>query len=380
MKKFVYLCGMMLLCMNMMAQIDLNDQNWDWNNSFIEEFNTSRTWDPSTWISMPDMKWKALSDNHVIHDTLCPNIYQYDHCVPDLANGVIKLVSEYAPERIRNHQYDLPNGEPFPNNGPYQFLTGALRSLQTFRYGYFEIRCKLPVHRGAFPSFWMHDSGSQPGNSFYESLDIFEYTWYITVSGENPNPPGEGNKRCYTCGIHFNDTTNHSSNEDRFGKAYPMIPSWCTDLDNFHTFSCEWMPDHVIWYFDGVEMNRYDNPANIPHRPHFIRATYNLDGYYNHNNIIWQGTDEMVIDYIKVRQLKWDCATDEVITCQSDLNGFDYAVKESISITSTLGESVVSSSDKKTFRVTDSFVVTGPFTVNNGAEFTVIKQMCPPDE
>lgn len=68
------------------------------------------------------------------------------------------------------------------------------------------------------------------------------------------------------------------------------------------------------------------------------------------------------------------------IMAQIDLNGFDYEVKKSISITSTLGEPVVSSSDKKTFRVTDSFVVTGPFTVNNGAEFAVIKQLCPPDE
>ncbi len=68
------------------------------------------------------------------------------------------------------------------------------------------------------------------------------------------------------------------------------------------------------------------------------------------------------------------------IMAQIDLNGFEYEVKKSISITSTLGEPVVSSSDKKTFRVTDSFVVTGPFTVNNGAEFTVIKQLCPPDE
>ncbi len=29
MKKFIYLCGMMLLSLNMMAQIDLNDPNWD---------------------------------------------------------------------------------------------------------------------------------------------------------------------------------------------------------------------------------------------------------------------------------------------------------------------------------------------------------------
>ena len=29
MKKIVYLCTLVLLCFNVMAQIDLNDRNWD---------------------------------------------------------------------------------------------------------------------------------------------------------------------------------------------------------------------------------------------------------------------------------------------------------------------------------------------------------------
>ena len=46
MKKFLYLCGMMLLSLNMMAQIDLNDKNWD--TVFIEDFSGIRSWD-SHW-------------------------------------------------------------------------------------------------------------------------------------------------------------------------------------------------------------------------------------------------------------------------------------------------------------------------------------------
>ena len=104
---------------------------------------------------------------------------------------------------------------------------------------------------------------------------------------------------------------------------------------------------------------------------------------YNPNvrdTTIWQGPGEMLIDYIRVCQLVWDCSTDEVITCQSDLDGFEYGVKKSVSITSTVNEPVVGSGDNVTFRITDSFEVTGPFIVDNGAGFTVIQQLCPNEE
>lgn len=89
--------------------------------------------------------------------------------------------------------------------------------------------------------------------------------------------------------------------------------------------------------------------------------------------------DEITIDSIRVYQLKTDCDTDETIASQSDLDNFDYAVKNSISITSTINEPVVSNTDKVTFRVADTFEITGPFEVQQGGEFAVIQQDCPND-
>ena len=61
-----------------------------------------------------------------------------------------------------------------------------------------------------------------------------------------------------------------------------------------------------------------------------------------------------------------------------DLDNFNYAVKKTISVTSTLEQPVINSNDKVTFRVTDSFEITGPFMVAGGAEFTVRRQDCLP--
>ena len=62
---------------------------------------------------------------------------------------------------------------------------------------------------------------------------------------------------------------------------------------------------------------------------------------------------------------------------QIDLNDKNWAVKKTISISSTIDDIKINDTDKVTFRVTDSFEITGPFQVNNGAEFAVIVQNCP---
>ena len=171
-----------------------------------------------------------------------------------------------------------------------------------FLNGYFEIRCKLPTHKGAFPAFWLQHSSDVKGKKFYEEIDIFEYSWWITSpEGPNRNTPGIGSKRCYTCGLYHNDTDN-TYRDNSYGRVYPTIPTNSTDLDEYHTFACEWMPDHVIWYFDGIVMNEYHEKENIPQRPMYLKVNYAIDSYYRHGGTKWTGTDEMVIDYIKVYQ------------------------------------------------------------------------------
>ena len=133
----------------------------------------------------------------------------------------------------------------------------------------FEIRCKLPTHKGAFPAFWLHNASKTPGNMFYEEIDVFEYSWWITSpSGPNHNTPGMGSNRCYTCGLYYNDTdTTHQDHS--YGRTFPLIPNGSSSLEEFHTFGCEWLPDHV----------------NA------------IDDYYKHNNTTWLGPREMVIDH-----------------------------------------------------------------------------------
>ena len=153
-------------------------------------------------------------------------------------------------------------------------------------------------------------------------------------------------------------------------------------LSHWHTFSCEWMPEHILWFCDGNLVDAYFNTDSIPHHALTLKTNYGIDryaltNYASNGTPKWKGSDTMLIDYIKVYQLNWDCDTDEVIARQSDLNGFDYAVKKSISITSAIESVNIENTNKVTFRATDSFEISGPFQVNNGGELSVIMQQCP---
>lgn len=87
--------------------------------------------------------------------------------------------------------------------------------------------------------------------------------------------------------------------------------------------------------------------------------------------------DDMIVDYIIVYQLLWDCDSEETIYNQLDLDNFGYAVKKAISITPSSTNIEVNANDKMTFRVSDGFEITKLFQIDTGAEFTIIRQDCP---
>lgn len=390
----------------MMAQIDQYDLNWI--PIVQDSFNTPNRQFDSTFRE-PLGKWIAFSPR------LCPSgvtkferhsIYQWNHCVFDPVNSVLRINSEYirdTPIRCdeQPRYYDIPPysfGRSFWCDADRDYLyyySGMIESLPIvdtsyigirpplfgqFRYGYFEIRCQIPVHRGSKSAFWLWDAQK---NDYYEEIDVFEFSWGFEdslVSGyHNPHPHGAGHPCCFTSGLYFNKESGSLDPGSSQAREFLMIGD---SLSHWHTFSCEWMPDHVYWYCDGEMVDRYENPDSIPSHPMTLKTCYKINRYAMRGNNLdgapeWKEGGTMVIDYINVYQLKWDCNKDELITCQNDLMGFDYKVKKSIAITSTSGSVSIGNTDKVTFRTTDSFEITGPFQVDSGGELTVIMQSCP---
>ena len=374
MKKFVYLCSLMLLSMNMMAQIDLDDGNWE--IVLNDEFTNNSWYSWNNWlISHPNPngiyysyipEWPSgvsrSSDEH--------HVYQRENCQFD-NDGYLQFVSVYEGgidmQPLQCGDYDIPPGKVCDTSHHTLFYTTAkIETDVKYLYGYFETRCSLPTHEGSHPAFWLYASG----DNFYNEIDIFEYS--------NHQDPFMTYKR-YNCAILCN---NYSINSPSIhAQVIAELPEGSSDLRDFHTFALEWLPDRVTWYVDDVVVNEELNSENIPHHPMALKLNYAIDNYAvpsngpNLNQPVWFDGDEMIVDYVKVYQLKADCDSDVLICNTQDIIDFNPSVKHSISIIPS-SELTVPSNIDVTMRAETITIGTG-FTLPSGAKMTFLTQTCP---
>ena len=106
-----------------------------------------------------------------------------------------------------------------------EFSSGKLHSSvdKRFKYGKFEIRCKVPEGTGFWPAFWLYRFGDE--------MDIFE------IGGDNPLD--------YLISIH----TEHGQILGEHCRRSEVIPVQNL-FENFHTYALEWEKNVIRWYFD----------------------------------------------------------------------------------------------------------------------------------
>lgn len=376
MKKFVIFCSLTLLCINMMAQIDLTDQNW--KRVFYDDFTTNywNTWE--NWrVTHPEPLGHYISyldecSSGVTHGYNEHQAYQRENC--QFRNGNLILTSFYegGDNLMPMHcgDYDLPPGKTCDAQHQTLFYTsGNLQTTTKFLYGYFEIRCSLPIHKGSFPAFWLWGAGTD----YYNEIDIFEYSHGISYVNHNKQ---------FTCGIYCDNT--HPAPSNSFvpisqARVNPILPNDSDDLTHFHVFACEWLPNRVSWYVDGNVINEYTNYDSIPHHEMTLKVNYAIDNYAVSQEPVsptWFGNDEMTIDYIKVYQLKTDCNDDVLISNAQDLTDFQPSVKRSIVIEPSSEFAVPQNTDIN-MRAVESIVIDKGFTIPQGVKITMQTHLCP---
>lgn len=376
MKKLFYFCLMMLLNVNMMAQIDVNDGTWKrvFNDNFV-----GNSWDAARWYvkdNNGDILWRAYLNEALPSGIVKPykvSVYQkspikFAGTLPN--DTVLRIVDTLASTTalICPYDYDLPPDHYCDNLNDIPdlfYYSGNLETLEKFRFGYFETRCKLPIHIGSAAAFWLFGNSA----TTYEEIDIFEY-----CKGCYDDDPTRG----FSCGIWYNPNA-VSYPDYPLSVANAHLPITDNPVSEWHTYGCEWLPDRITWYCDGNIINECNDVNHIPRKAgKTMKLNYAIDtNAVVHDSILWQGGGVMSIDYARIYQLEWDCDTDVTITSDNDLAAFDHKVKHSVTICPTSRNVTVHANDTVTFRVNDSFSVTGPFVAESGGNFTVIRQACP---
>lgn len=371
------------MSVNIIAQI-VGNKNY---TLFQDEFNISgRTWNAVTYKENRN-KWKAfLGSTGITHGKTEHQAYQRSQAVFDNTNEMMLLIADYVSDTDLNcDDLEKPQGTNCRIDTAYniRYLSGVIESVaNSFLYGYFEIRCKMPVHKGAFPAFWLYNSKRSGSDTFYEEIDIFEYSWEITKQLYNPDSHGDGDSRCYTMGMYYN-TTGNSDNIKKcsVAKKRSRLSDECPSMNDWNVFGCLWMPDKVEWYINGEMVNSYYDMDSIPRHELYLIANYAINSYaYDKDEKeFYDNCDTMYIDYIRAYQPVWNCDQDVVIETRNDLDNYEYGIKKTVTIRTNNNNIPINitANDNIDIIASESVVIEGPFAINDGAEFSIMIQKCP---
>lgn len=233
--------------------------NDEFNRSSIDssKWNTSYRWGPDIVINQEEQYYV---------DTLNQPDFGAS---PFLSNG----------SRLTIRATKTPNGLR-SKAGDQRYLSGAMTTYNKFRmkYGYVEMRAKLPSGKGLWPAFWLlhqHGDGARP------EIDVME------LLGENPNLVYQ------TYHYYKNGKLNSTPSFQVPGPNYS---------NGFHTYGMLWERGRITWYVDGIITNSYESD-NVSTEEMYLLVNLALGG-------IWSGSPDgstsfpadFVIDYIRAYQ------------------------------------------------------------------------------
>jgi beta-glucanase (GH16 family) len=226
-----------------------------WRLTFHDEFDGSRL-DAAKWS---DHYWHGRTHANRELEYYAPDGYE-------LKDGMLRLIARPVAPEDRGKTQGLP------------YTSGMIEGSGKFsqKYGWFEVRCRVPAGKGFWPAFWLLPATRNwpPEIDVLEILGHDPATVYFTTHWRDPQ-------------------RKHLSDGHRW-----KGPDFSAD---FHTFAVDWEPGTIIWYVDGVERARTDK--GVPDEPMYMIANLAVGGDWPGNpdaQTVFPGA--MEIDYIRVYQ------------------------------------------------------------------------------
>jgi len=151
-----------------------------------------------------------------------------DNNVHIVSNGTLKLMARKVNTNADGINYEA----------------GLIRSDWCSYYGYYETRVKMPGGRGTWSAFWIDADVSAGGaTSWPPEIDFFEHV--VNGSTQNRNMINNnvhvrtGSKVIY-------------SKHPNYNEQYGFYTAPFNFNEGWHTIGCEWGPDFIKNYVDGV--------------------------------------------------------------------------------------------------------------------------------
>jgi beta-glucanase (GH16 family) len=175
----------------------------------------------------------------------------------EIDNGTLKLIARTVPKSAAN---------------PEGYESGALRSKKIMKYGYYEVRAKMPAGKGVWAAFWLNPSKGPTGAQVWPpEIDIVEYL----VNGTEEKPTFMHSN------VLVRDGTQGGKILDAdpgFNRQWNYIEGPRPWSDGFHVYGALWDTDDTVSFFiDGKLINkRAYKWANARGAPGFAHVLLNL--------------------------------------------------------------------------------------------------------
>lgn len=117
---------------------------------------------------------------------------------------------------------------------------------QSWQYGYFEIRARLPEGKGSWPAFWFLADSIRKGTPWplCGEIDMMEHTVV--------------HKNTVVYSLHC-ENRNHTR---RDAEQYSVSVYREGVCDEFHVYGLEWTEDYVEYFFDGESVCKFCKPLD----------------------------------------------------------------------------------------------------------------------
>lgn len=205
---------------------------------------------------------------------------------------------------------------------PFKFSGAMMLGKYKYKYGYFEMRFRLPnINNGSpynayGPNFWMWASDN---HAVYSEIDIFEMngtTWQMDMNFHY--------RKQYTPTMNWQDTAfwHGIGSSITVTSPYPNKFSGPYNGGTWHTVGCEWTPDYIDTYYDSNDTTRRFSVTKLPINQ-LTAMPLIIDNYMPaaqycipFNNSFTQAPFTYDIDYVKVYQVK------QVVNCTTTPGNF----------------------------------------------------------
>lgn len=207
----------------------LLDGSWSLVSNLSDEFNGSSL--SSIWSK--NIGWANTYPHHIAHN----NQGTGNHI---LSNGKLiidnkqQLFSQKMTGYLSDNEILTADGKS--NLRQLDFTSGMIKTHAKLKYGYVEIRCKIPKSKYAMGNFWLWSEGGEHGNAnnpyFYNEIDLFETKNATTM---------------YTT-THFKD--DNVDNDFHHHEKELVINDGTFFSDQMVTYGLRWEPNKLIFYIN----------------------------------------------------------------------------------------------------------------------------------